>query len=138
VARIQLLLTVQPGSAEVIVNLRESDLDNHVRIFAYVDTGAEISLLPLQLLERLDYRPIGHGRVVIEQAGIARQSFEAVEALVWVFLEDTIGTRTSEMEVRCWFANTEKNVIGFDGLLDRATLFVDMRQTRTGWSEFGD
>ena len=71
----------------------------------------------------------------VEQAGIARQMFTVTEAFVQMFLEDPYGARTSVFEVRVGFADTDKVLIGCDGILDRAILHIDMRDTRSGWIE---
>lgn len=133
-ARIQLILYVEPGSAEAFVNIRFKD-GSYERLIARIDTGAMVSLFPLVLLEKAEHRLSARGKFVVEQAGIAEQTFEAVEAFVDIFLEDAFGSRTREIEIRAWFADTEINLAGFDGLLDQVTLYIDMRQTRTGWIE---
>jgi hypothetical protein len=91
-----------------------------------VDTGAQVSLLPSLLMNVLEYREGERGSFVVEQAGIAEQSFQAIEAYLTVFLEDETGSRTDDFEVRVWFAGTHDVLIGFDGLLDRAVLYLDM------------
>src|SRR5262249_17769580 len=107
------------------------------RLTAAVDTGAPRSLLPIVLLSQFEHRVIAEN-VVIEQAGIAKQFFLATEAIVWLFLEDAVGGRTKELEVRAWFADTEVALLGFNGILDIATLNIDMRQSRAGWIEIDD
>jgi hypothetical protein len=72
---------------------------------------------------------------MIEQAGIARQAFQAIEAEVILRLEDLQGNTSPELTVRAWFADTDKIIIGFQDILDRATLYADFRQSRTGWIE---
>jgi hypothetical protein len=114
-----------PGAAEVFVNYRQQD-GSFDRITAVVDTGAEVSLFPITLLPLLDHRFTGRGRFTVEQAGMARQSFEAVEALVTVFLEDQFGARTIPFQAPIWFAATEEALVGFAGILDRAVLHLDM------------
>jgi hypothetical protein len=69
---------------------------------------------------------------------IARQSFEGVEAYIRVFLEDASGIHTHEFEILAIFAETEVNLLGFEDLLTHTTLYIDMRQTKTGWLEFDD
>ena len=54
--------------------------------------------------------------------------------MVRLFLEDTNGARTSEIEAHVWFANTSAILLGFQDVLDQAALFVDMR-THLGWIE---
>lgn len=76
--------------------------------------------------------------VEIDQAGIAQQTFNAVEANITGFLEDTTGNRTKDLTFRAWFANTDTALIGFAGVLDQAKLLIDMAETRTGWIEIAD
>ena len=93
---------------------------------AIVDTGAQVSLLPRYLMNSVAYRISERGEVMIEQAGIAKQSFKATEAYVTVFLEDAAGNRSETMEIPVWFANTNDVLLGFAGVLDRAVLHIDM------------
>ncbi|MBC7871164.1 MAG: hypothetical protein H7Y09_10035 [Chitinophagaceae bacterium] len=130
--RIQLRLYVQPGQAEVTLAIKAHN-ENYERITAVIDTGAAVSLFPDYLLKNLDYR-LSERRIIIEQAGIAGQAFEAVEAFVRVFLEDQSGSHTTEFEIRAWFADTDQPLLGFDGVLDRGILHIDM-PNRDGWLE---
>src|SRR5690348_11169183 len=111
--RITLRLYVEPGSAEVFLSVRLKN-GGYARFAAVVDTGAAVCLFPRDLLDQFEYRTAESSEVHIEQAGIAMQTFSAVEALITVFLEDLSGARTSEHEIRAWFANTETILIGFD------------------------
>ena len=129
--RIQLRIYVDPGQAEVIFSVLRTD-GSYERLSGVIDTGAEVSLLPNDLLNKVVYRPIGSGTIIIDQAGIARQSFEAMEAFVTGFLEDQTGAQSDQIEARVWFADTEITLIGFDGILDRAVLHIDMHK-RDGW-----
>lgn len=133
-ARIALRLYVDPGGAEVFLNLKLKDGD-YRRLTAIIDTGAAVSLLPEQLTDIVDYRLIADHSVTIEQAGIAQQSFSATEAIIALFLKDSSGNRTREMDVKVWFAKTSVVLIGFADLLERATLYIDMRDMREGWIE---
>jgi hypothetical protein len=99
-----------------------------------VDTGAEIALFPDELLEVVQYRLSEREKVQIGQAGIAQQDFEATEAYVTVILEDDKGSITSAFEILAWFAPTKQPLIGFQDILDRAVLHIDMPQ-RNGWLE---
>jgi len=101
---------------------------------ATVDTGAEVYLLPSLLMTVLDYRISERGSFSIEQAGIAQQSFEAIEAYITLFIEDSTGHRTRDFEVRVWFAGTRELLLGFEGILDRGILHVDMLHL-TGYLE---
>jgi hypothetical protein len=130
--RIQLRIYVSPGKAETFINVRRQD-GGYLSLAATVDTGAAVSLLPVKLMDIIENRP-RRGRVTIDQAGIARQSFEATESFVTIFLEDQTGAQTGEFEVRVWFADTDEVLVGFDGILDRAVLHIDM-QKRDGWIE---
>ena len=131
--RIQLRIYTSPPQVEVFLNLKQPDGDDY-RVAAVVDTGAQITLLPSRLMNFVEYRIVDQGSVTVEQAGIARQSFSATEAIVRLFLEDTNGSRTSEIEARVWFGNTGAILLGFQDVLDQAALFVDMR-SHLGWIE---
>jgi hypothetical protein len=133
--RIQLTIYSDPDEVEAFINIRRSDI-TYERVAAAVDTGAEMCLFDAKLLDVIEYRL--HRKISVTQAGIARQSFEGIEAYIYVFLEDAIGTRTKEFEILAMFAETEVNLLGFEDLLVRATLYIDMRQTKTGWLEFDD
>jgi hypothetical protein len=104
------------------------------RFAATIDTGAEACLFPLDLLAELEHR-ITQDTVTVQQAGVAGHEFTVKVAHIKMFLEDYSGGRTQEFETMVWFADTDEKLIGFEGVLDRATLFVDMRETRTGWIE---
>jgi hypothetical protein len=132
--RIQLNLYVQPGMVEAYVNFKDK-LGNFKLRMAMIDTGAEQSLFPLKFLELYEHTII-NPNLVIDQAGIAKQGFAAVEAIVTLYFEDIQGNRSSEMAVRAWFADTEEIIIGFQDVLDRARLTIDYLETRTGWIEF--
>lgn len=131
--RLQLRLYVNPGGADVFMNIRLKD-GNFQPMAAYVDTGAEVSLLPIEFMEKCAYRLVNDKPVTIDQAGIARQVFTATEATIKLFLEDYTGTRTGEFEARVWFADTDEVLLGFADILDHATLHIDMPQ-RAGWIE---
>jgi hypothetical protein len=123
--RIQLRIYRNPGQAEVFLNIKRKDSGYEKRA-AIVDTGAQVSLLPSLLMDVLAYRLSERGSFTIEQAGIATQAFEAIEAYVTVFLEDMSGNRTDDFEIRVWFAGTREVLLGFDGVLDHAVLHIDM------------
>ncbi len=123
--RIQLRVYRDPGQVEVFLNIKRQG-GGYEKRAAVVDTGAQVSLLPSLLMNVLAYRLTERGSFTIEQAGIATQSFEAIEAYITVFLEDIFGQRTADIEVRVWFAGTREVLLGFDGILDQAVLHVDM------------
>jgi deoxyxylulose-5-phosphate synthase len=125
--RIFLRIYVNPGEAQIFCNLLRKD-GNLETITATIDTGAGICLFPKELLEILSYRASGDEHIVIDQAGIAGQFFDAVEAFVSISLEDEFGNVTSIFEVPVWFADTRTVLIGFTGVLDRAVLHIDMLQ----------
>jgi hypothetical protein len=66
--RLQLRIYVNPGEAEIFCNLLRQD-GNQERIAATIDTGAEISLFPVELLDIIEFRPSLRQNVVIDQAG---------------------------------------------------------------------
>jgi len=132
--RIQLRVYRNPGQAEVFVNIKRKDGGYYTQA-GIVDTGAQTSLLPQALADVLAYRLSERASFMVEQAGIAQQAFQAVEAYVSLFLEDQTGARTEEFEVRVWFARARSVLIGFDDILERAVLHLDMPNV-TGHLEF--
>ena len=131
--RLQLRIYTYPGEAQIFANLQRKDGDQET-ITATIDTGAAISLVPIELMEIIDSRSSAASKVVIDQAGIAGQSFEAVEAFVTISLEDTVGNLTPPFEIPVWFAATTTPLLGFAGVLDRVILHLDMLQ-QIGWLE---
>jgi hypothetical protein len=125
---------MNPGGVEAFVNVKRSD-GGFTLMTAMVDTGAEISLFPRHFLDSFEYREIG--KISAQQAGIAKQAFEAVEAFITIYLEDLSGAHTKDVEIRAWFSDADVALLGFDGLLDIATLHIDMRQLN-GWIEIDD
>jgi hypothetical protein len=134
-ARIKLTLYIAPGEAETFVNIRCAD-GSYQRVATTIDTGAELSLFDTNLLQKTECRE--KQKVSIEQAGIAHQSFDAIEAYIKLFLEDADGLKTKEFEILALFAETEANLLGFEGVLDQSTLYIDMCLSRTGWIEIDD
>jgi hypothetical protein len=132
-SKINLILYYQPSSLEVFVRFKKTDGDFQLET-GFIDTGATVSLFPLNLLENLEHKIISEN-FEIEQAGIASQAFKAVEAEITLYLEDSSGIESSEIRVRAWFADTDKIIIGFQDILDRAILFADFLQSRTAWLE---
>ncbi len=132
--RIQLRVYAHPGQAEVFVNIRRKDGGYYTEA-GIVDTGAQTSLLPQTLADSLAYRLSERGSFMVEQAGIAQQTFQATEAYVYLFLEDQTGARTEEFEVRVWFARTRHVLVGFDNVLEHAVLHLDMPHL-AGYLEF--
>lgn len=131
--RINLILSLNPSQAEVFVRYKKTDGIFETEI-GLIDTGAETSLFPKAWLETAEHKLLD-STVVIEQAGIAKQNFEAVEAEIILKLEDSNGNISPELRVKAWFADTDKVIIGFKDILDRAILFLDYLDTRTGWIE---
>jgi hypothetical protein len=130
-SRIQLLVYVDPSEIEIICKLKFKD-GTFERLAAIVDTGAAVSLFPISLLAESDHRLTERRSITIDQAGIAQQSFEAIEAYITIMLEDASSNSTLPFEIMAWFADTNQPLIGFDDVLDRAVLHVDMLQ-RIGW-----
>jgi hypothetical protein len=132
--RIQLRLYVNPGEAEITVAIKLPD-NTYERMTGKVDTGAEISLLPNDILKKLP--PIADEErqiFTVEQAGIAKQSFQVEERQITLILEDQFGNETQPFVARVWFGETEIALIGFQNILDRAVLHIDMPQ-HSGWLE---
>jgi hypothetical protein len=134
-ARLQLRIYRDPGQVEVFLNITRKD-GGYEKRAAIVDTGAQVSLLPAFLMDDLVLRPGERGSFTIEQVGIAKQTFQATEAYVTVFLEDVAGNRTEDFEMRAWFADASDPLIGFDGVLDRTVLHIDMINL-TGYLDIG-
>ena len=88
----------------------------------------------MQLLANADYVDAEPKSITIDQAGIAKQSFEAVEVIVTITLEDASGNKTQPLTIPAWFTETNRVLLGFAGVLDRAILHVDMPQ-QSGWIE---
>lgn len=131
--RISLNIYTSPGQAEVICQLKLKG-DDYQRLTATVDTGAAVCLFPRLLLNALDTDPLEPSAITIDQAGIASQSFNAVEANIIIRFEDAQGNVTQPFKIPAWFADTNEPLIGFAGVLDRAVLHIDMLQ-QTGWLE---
>lgn len=131
--RIHLRVYVNPGEVELTFNLQLPDL-SFERVTGTVDTGAEVSLLPNYLLDKLDNQSEPRENFIIDQAGIANQSFSATSAEVNLFLEDQFGNKTEVFKAPVWFADTDIALIGFAGILDRSTLHIDM-PLQNGWLE---
>lgn len=93
-----------------------------------------MSLFPARLLADIEYEATEAKPVIIDQAGIAEQAFEATEALVTMILEDMNGNMTRPFKVPVWFAATDELLLGFAGVLDRSVLHVDMPK-QIGWLE---
>lgn len=130
--KIQLQVFDDPGALEVFIRYQTTSGNFEWRS-CMVDTGAPISLFPLDMLHIVDHLLTDKSRIQIEQAGIARHSFEAVEAYITIALEDTTGARSNPFEIRAWFADTSKALIGFDGVLDRAILHANLKTERDAW-----
>jgi hypothetical protein len=133
-SRINLLLSIAPYEVEAYVRLKQTDGDS-LLIMGYVDTGADKCLFPISFLETIEHKLL-NSNIEIQQAGIAKHNFKAVEAKITLYFEDLQGNVSHHMEARAWFAETEDILIGIQDVLEHATLFVDYRQTRTGWIEF--
>jgi hypothetical protein len=130
-ARLNLVLINQPYEVQVFVRfkLRDGNFDTMV---AVVDTGADICLFPRRWLETAEHTILDKD-IVLEQAGIAKQAFEAIEAEITLYCEDALGNESTPIKVRAWFADTTKVILGFRDVLDRAKLYIDYQETRTGW-----
>jgi hypothetical protein len=125
--------TLTPGEAEVFCNLLRKD-GTQEKLTATIDTGASISLFPRELLDIVQYDGLQATNIIVEQAGIAQQAFQAIEAEVTLSLEDASGNITKPLEIRAWFANTNARLIGFADVLERGILHIDM-PGQTGWLE---
>jgi hypothetical protein len=133
-SQVALKLNKNPGLVETFVRFKAKE-GHYIAWFAFIDTGAQVSLFPLSFLEKLEHRIIDED-FEIEQAGIAGQAFKAIEAEITLYVEDLQGNESQPITVRAWFAQTSKYIIGFQDILDRAELHIDYRQSQTGWIEF--
>lgn len=131
--RIALLISLDPAQAEVFVSFKQTDGDLHRRP-AVIDTGAAISLFPLELLSFIRFDENSRREIILEQAGIAGQEFKAIEVETEIFLEDSQGQKTPPIVIRAWFADTDRWILGMTGALDRAILHLDM-PTLAGYIE---
>ena len=129
--RLELQIFQQPAIARIVMNIKRWDGQDYL-LEAEVDTGAQVSLLPIRLMDILNCQVIDESEIIIEQAGIAQQSFKAVEANIILSLEDLAGNQTPQFQARVWFADTSAVLLGFADILDRAVLHIDMPQ-RLGW-----
>ena len=123
--RIILRVYQNPAEAEVFINIRRKS-EGFNKQTAKVDTGAAITVLPIQLMSDVEYHLVHEQPIRIHQAGIAQQDFQAYEAKVTLFLEDTFGAETKPYEVTVWFASTREILLGVEDILDRAILHLDM------------
>src|SRR5689334_18073933 len=98
--RLQLRIYTTPGEAQLFCNLLRKD-GTQETIAATIDTGAAISLFPAELLEIVAHHTSTHQ--TIDQAGIANQSFTAIEAYITISLEDEFGHLTPSFEIPAWF-----------------------------------
>jgi hypothetical protein len=134
--RIELRIDKRRYRAETFVTLHRTDGEDE-RLLVIVDTGDQTSLLPRSLLTKIDHRLTERGAFIVEQAGSARQIFEAIEAVIKLSLEDGAGGDTGEFEAPVWFSDTDRLIIGFRGVLERAILHLDM-PSLSGYLEFPD
>src|SRR5207253_1371801 len=121
--KVSLRVITNPAHALVYLNVRLKN-GGYERMSAVVDTGAEFSMLPNRLMEVLDYEITERQTVEIERAGV--QTFTAQEAKVWLYADDESDHRSPDYECIIWFAAGQEVLAGFGGLLNRATLYLDM------------
>jgi hypothetical protein len=133
--RIALVLNIQPSEIQVFVAYKQKD-GILIPNLGTVDTGAEISLFPGSWLKTAEHQILRE--IEIEQAGLAKQTFQATEAEIIIRLEDLQGNISPELHVRAWFAETDRILIGFQDILDHATLHADFLQSLTGYIELQD
>jgi hypothetical protein len=113
--RITLNLLTHPHEIEATIIIKSSGA------FVYqstgiIDTGVQRCLFPLSMLDLIDHEDVEE--VLLEQAGIAKQAFQAKEASIFLKLEDRHGNISPELHVRAWFAETDRILIGFQDILD--------------------
>jgi hypothetical protein len=132
--RVSLVVHPDPGHAETFLRFRQKN-GTRVHVKAVIDTGSHATLLPATWEHELDIR--NPRRVTLERAGVPGLEFEATEATIMVRVEDKEGNSTAPFEITIWFAGTIETLTGFDGLLNRAILHLDMPNL-SGYLEFPD
>lgn len=129
--RIHLHIQLAPPEVEIACNLVRKD-GGHEKVFAFLDTGAEVSLFPRYLMDIAEIEdPV---EIVLEQGGLGTITIPAIQAVVQLAFEDASGHVTTFQRTLVSFADTAVALIGFDGVLDRAVLHIDMPQ-QSGWLE---
>lgn len=128
--RINAKLTMYPSEIQVFVAYKDK-AGIFVPYLSVIDTGAEVSLFPLSWLKTAEHKVLRE--IELEQAGLAKQAFSAIEAEITIHLEDLQGNISQEIRVKAWFAETDRSLLGFRDVLDRAKLYIDYQDTRTGW-----
>src|SRR5687768_2971493 len=96
--RINLMLSLEPSEVEVFIRYKATNGIFETEI-ALIDTGAEVSLFPKSWLDIAEHK-LSDEAIVIEQAGIAKQSFAAFEAEIIIKLEDSNGNISPELQVK--------------------------------------
>lgn len=76
--RLHLRTYIAPGAAELFCNVLRQD-GNYERLATIVDTGAQVSMLPDDLLDLIVYRE--YTPIIIEQAGLPSRHFKAQKRL---------------------------------------------------------
>jgi hypothetical protein len=66
VTHLRLLIYTDPGEVQIFCNLIRKD-GGQEKLTATVDTGAEISLFPLELLDILEYRLGTRGQITVDR-----------------------------------------------------------------------
>lgn len=134
--RIQLRISLDPTEVDTYLRIKTIDGDYYA-VTATIDTGAQVSLLPDDLLEFVEHQLSARGHFTVEQAGISHQVFEATEAFITVYVEDSLGNHTLPFVIKCWFTDTSRYIVGFEGLLDSGALHIDIPQ-QSAYLEFTD
>lgn len=65
--RLQLQIFQYPPVARIVMNIRRQDGEDYL-LEAEVDTGAQVSLLPMRLMEIFDYRLIDETQITIDRS----------------------------------------------------------------------
>jgi hypothetical protein len=125
--RIALRLYHDPGQIEVLINLQKKDGD-YERTTCVLDTGLPVLFLPNSYTEIAAHRLSERGYIQAKQAGVAHQIFNVLEAYTTIYLEDLQGKMSQPFEVLTWFADIDKFLIGYSGILERGVLHLDMPQ----------
>jgi len=123
--RISLQITQNPPQAEVIIRFLRKD-GSWLFVTATVDTGAEITFLPEDILNVIDYNTAQTSYLTVERAGIRNADYKVTETIVTVQLEDAFGNISQPFEMPIWFGQTKVQLFGMTNAIQRGVLHLDM------------
>ena len=124
--RVSLRITQSPPEAEVMIRFLRAD-GGWLYITANVDTGAEITFLPIDLLAILAYDTVNTAHLTVERAGVKKANYEVVETSILVQIEDEFGNVSQPFTMPIWFGQTSVRLFGMTNALERGALHLDMQ-----------